>query len=69
MSWVMPAEWQPHECTWMGWPAKDYEDDPTENDRAFAAWAAVANAIVRFEPVNNALVESLRQDTSYWQIT
>jgi len=51
MSWVMPAEWQPHECTWMGWPAKDYEDDPTENDRAFAAWAAVANAIVRFEPV------------------
>ncbi len=47
----MPAEWQPHECTWMGWPAKDYEDDPTENDRAFAAWAAVANAIVRFEPV------------------
>jgi agmatine deiminase len=35
----------------MGWPAKDYEEDPTENDRAFAAWSAVANAIVRFEPV------------------
>jgi agmatine deiminase len=47
----MPAEWQPHECTWMGWPAKDYEEDPTENYRAFAAWSAVANAIVRFEPV------------------
>ena len=51
MTWRMPAEWQPHECTWMGWPAKDYEEDPTENDRAFAAWSAVANAIVRFEPV------------------
>ncbi len=51
MTWRMPAEWHPHECTWMGWPAKDYEDDPTENDRAFAAWSAVANAIVRFEPV------------------
>jgi agmatine deiminase len=35
----------------MGWPAKDYEEDPTENDRAYAAWAAVANAVVRFEPV------------------
>ena len=51
MSWVMPAEWQPHECTWMGWPAKDYDDDPSENACAFAAWAAVANAVVRFEPV------------------
>ncbi len=51
MNWRMPAEWQPHECTWMGWPAKDYEDDPAENERAFAAWAAVANAVVRFEPV------------------
>ncbi|MFM1927399.1 MAG: hypothetical protein RLZ06_975 [Actinomycetota bacterium] len=51
MTWRMPAEWQPHECTWMGWPAKDYEEDPTENYRAFAAWSAVANAIVRFEPV------------------
>ncbi len=51
MTWRMPAEWHPHECTWMGWPAKDYEEDPTENDRAFAAWSAVANAIVRFEPV------------------
>jgi len=59
VTWRMPAEWQPHECTWMGWPAKDYEDDPTENDRAFAAWSAVANAIVRFEPVK-MLIE--RQD-------
>ncbi len=51
MNFVMPAEWQPHECTWMGWPAKDYENDPTENERAYSAWSAVANAISRFEPV------------------
>ena len=57
MTWLMPAEWQPHECTWMGWPAKDYEDDPAENERAYAAWASVANAIVRFEPVK-MLVEA-----------
>lgn len=51
MNFVMPAEWQPHDCTWMGWPAKDYENDPTENERAYSAWSAVANAISRFEPV------------------
>lgn len=51
MKFVMPAEWQPHDCTWMGWPAKDYEKDPTENLRAYSAWSAVANSISRFEPV------------------
>lgn len=51
MTFMMPAEWQPHECTWMGWPAKDYEEDPLENERAYAAWSSVANAIVQFEPV------------------
>lgn len=57
MTFQMPAEWQPHECTWMGWPAKDYTEDPAENQRAFAAWAEVANTIVRFEPVK-MLVEA-----------
>lgn len=51
MTFSMPAEWQPHECTWMGWPAKDYDEDPAENERAYFAWAGVANAIARFEPV------------------
>lgn len=51
MTFSMPAEWQPHECTWMGWPAKDYDEDPAENERAYLAWAGVANAIARFEPV------------------
>ena len=63
MTWRMPAEWQPHECTWMGWPAKDYEEDPAENDRAYAAWAAVANAVVRFEPVK-MLIEAQDIETA-----
>ena len=57
MTFQMPAEWQPHDCTWMGWPARDYTDDPAENLRAFSAWAEVANTIVRFEPVK-MLVEA-----------
>ena len=51
--WRMPAEWEPHERTWMAWPATGYTLGEDEADKAEArtAWAAVANAIVRFEPV------------------
>jgi agmatine deiminase len=46
----MPPEWAPHERTWMAWPSSGYTlgDDPEE---ARATWAAVANAILAFEPV------------------
>lgn len=51
---VMPAEWQPHSKTWMAWPTSGYTLGETEQDRheARSTWAAVANAIVRFEPVS-----------------
>ncbi len=51
--WVMPAEWQPHERTWMAWPQAAYTLGDTHQDAAaaYAAWSNVANAIVAFEPV------------------
>lgn len=53
MTWRMPAEWEPHERTWMAWPSSGYTlgDTEQEADEARACWASVANAIVRFEPV------------------
>lgn len=50
---LMPAEWEPHERTWMAWPAGGYTlgDTPTEADVARRTWAAVANAVVEHEPV------------------
>ena len=50
---AMPAEWQPHERTWMAWPSSGYTLGDTEDERLEArqTWAAVANAIVDFEPV------------------
>lgn len=52
-TWLMPAEWAEHERTWMAWPSSGYTlgETEVEADEARASWAAVANAIVRFEPV------------------
>ena len=49
----MPPEWAPHDRTWMAFPTTGYTlgDTPQEADAARNAWAAVANATVRFEPV------------------
>ncbi|MFF8847069.1 agmatine/peptidylarginine deiminase [Streptomyces sp. NPDC015127] len=52
MTFRMPAEWAPHERTWMAWPGPNptFTDDG-ELAEARAAWAAVARAVRRFEPV------------------
>ena len=53
MTWIMPAEWQPHERTWMAWMEEDYSEgsDSESTDRMHRAWAKVANTVVDFEPV------------------
>ncbi|MEV6348940.1 agmatine deiminase family protein [Actinoplanes sp. NPDC051851] len=49
----MPAEGDPHTCTWMAWPSSGYTlgDTEAEADEARTAWSSVAHAILRFEPV------------------
>ena len=48
-----PAEWERHERTWMAWPSAGYTlgDTADEVAEARGAWASVANAIVKHEPV------------------
>ncbi len=46
----MPAEWEPHACTWMGWPHRpEYWLGPLEDTQK--AYAQVANTIAKYEPV------------------
>lgn len=48
----MPAEWERHKRTWMAWPCRrEAWDGPAGLVRAKDAYAAVARAISRFEPV------------------
>ncbi|MEV4347152.1 agmatine deiminase family protein [Actinoplanes sp. NPDC049596] len=51
--WRMPAETEPHECTWMAWPSTGYAlgETTADADEARRAWAAVALAVAEFEPV------------------
>jgi agmatine deiminase len=58
---TMPAEWTPHDRTWMAWPPSG----PTIIDLDEAgvlevrrAWAAVANAVIDFEPVTMVVAEA-----------
>jgi agmatine deiminase len=53
LRWRMPAEGDPHECTWMAWPSAGYTLGGTTADADVArdTWAAVAAAVAGFEPV------------------
>ncbi|MBB3094245.1 agmatine deiminase [Actinoplanes campanulatus] len=65
MSWRMPAETEPHTCTWMAWPSSGYTlgDDP---DEARQAWASVALAVAEFEPVRMVVDPSARREARHW---
>ncbi|HEX6056411.1 MAG TPA: agmatine deiminase family protein, partial [Intrasporangium sp.] len=54
----MPSETAPHERTWMAWPSQGYTlgDTAEEVEKARRTWAAVANAVVEFEPVRMVVV-------------
>ncbi|MCD1268369.1 agmatine deiminase family protein [Microbacterium sp. MEC084] len=53
MAWRMPAETAPHERTWMAFPREGVTLGATaaEREAGYAAWADVAHAVARFEPV------------------
>ncbi|WP_448811304.1 agmatine deiminase family protein [Agromyces bauzanensis] len=53
MSWRMPAETAPHERTWMAFPREGITlgSEASEREEGYAAWTAVAHAVVEFEPV------------------
>ena len=69
MAWRMPAEWEPHDRTWMAWPTsgpslEDLDDGGVAQVRG--AWASVANAVARFEPVTIVVDPADLGDVEQW---
>ncbi|KNX36798.1 agmatine deiminase family protein [Luteipulveratus halotolerans] len=62
--WRMPAETAAQTCTWMAWPHAGYTlgDTDDEADAARRTWAAVANAVVAFQPVHMVVDPSAVDD-------
>ncbi|MFF0245803.1 agmatine deiminase family protein [Streptosporangium sandarakinum] len=61
----MPPEWHPHERTWMSWPVPGYTLD-ADAEAAHRAWSAVANTIVRYEPVTMVVDPGERESAARW---
>ncbi|MFC3741611.1 agmatine deiminase family protein [Paractinoplanes deccanensis] len=64
----MPAETEPHDCTWMAWPSAGYTlgDTEADADDARRAWAEVALAVARFEPVRMVVDPVAKRHARKW---
>jgi len=47
----MPAEWEPHEATWLSWPHRDGISFPGAYDRVYPALAKMISALAESEIV------------------
>ena len=45
----MPAEWEPHEATWISWPDRNGQSFPDSYDRVLPALVAMATALAESE--------------------
>lgn len=45
LGYRMPAEWEPHEATWLSWPRRDGISFPGRYDAVPALWAAMVAAL------------------------
>jgi agmatine deiminase len=61
----MPAEWRPHRCCWMAWPCRA-ESWPFGLARVHATYAAVVQAIARFEPVKMIVPPEHVEEAARW---
>ncbi|MBM7868410.1 agmatine deiminase [Heliobacterium gestii] len=60
---AMPPEWAPHQRTFITWPIDD-TTWPDELDEVRQAYARVAQAIARFEPVTMIVLPELAEEAA-----
>ncbi len=52
LGYRMPAEWEPHEATWLTWPRPEGISFPGAFEEASAVWARLASVLSDFEAVH-----------------
>ena len=53
----MPAEWAPHDATWLSWPRSDCVSFRGELDGVLLTFAEMARVISQFEPVRISVTD------------
>jgi agmatine deiminase len=52
LGYRMPAEWEPHEATWLSWPRRDGISFPDSYERVMPTLAKMVHALSFSEPVH-----------------
>src|SRR5688572_15463017 len=52
LGYRMPAEWEPHEATWLSWPRREGISFPACYDRVLPTLARMVDALADSETVN-----------------
>src|SRR5438477_3757729 len=47
----MPAEWEPHEATWLSWPRRETISFPGSFDRVLPIFRTIVGTLIESEPV------------------
>jgi len=59
----LPAEWEPHEATWISWPQPDCNSFPGSYERVIPTFVAMAEALAESEIVRINVKDSEQEKT------
>ena len=59
----MPAEWEPHEATWLSWPQPGCNSFPGSYDRVVPTFVQMAGALAESETVRINVLDSEQEKT------
>jgi len=51
LGYRMPAEWEPHEATWLSWPRRETISFPGSFDRVLPIFRTIVGTLIESEPV------------------
>jgi agmatine deiminase len=61
LGYAMPAEWEPHEATWISWPHRDGISFPDCYDRVVPTFVKMVNALAESEVVRINVLDSAQE--------